>query len=107
MGVFPTTEGVVFLAPTMTEHLRHIHTQFHRRLEQTGLRADRYYRPDLWVPHCTITTDITVQQMAKAVELLIGTFRPIEAQCTALGVITYRPAVLQSQFALAGIHARD
>jgi hypothetical protein len=32
--------------------------------------------------------------------LLVQKFRPLQVQCTAIGVITYRPALPQAQFSL-------
>jgi 2'-5' RNA ligase len=100
IGVFPTTEGVVFLAPTLTDHLARLHHDFHQRLTQAALVADRYYQPDQWTPHCTIATDLATKQVATAIELLVQEFRPGQVECTAIGVITYRPAHPQAQFTL-------
>jgi len=102
LGVFPTTEGVVFLAPTLTQHRARLHHDFHQQLSQAALLAESYYQPDQWVPHCTITTDLAPSQIATAIELLVREFRPLQVQCTTIGVITYRPAVPQAQFALGG-----
>jgi 2'-5' RNA ligase len=102
VGVFPTAEGVVFLAPTLTHHLARLHHGFHQELAQAALVADRYYQPDRWVPHCTIATDLAPRQMATATQLLVQEFRPLQAQCTTIGVISFRPAVPQAQFALEG-----
>jgi 2'-5' RNA ligase len=102
LGVFPTAEGVVFLAPTLTQHLSRLHQSFHQQLAQVALVADRYYQPDQWVPHCTIATDLAPRQMATAIQLLVQEFRPLQVQCTAIGVITFRPALPQAQFALEG-----
>jgi 2'-5' RNA ligase len=73
LGVFPTAEGVVFLAPTLTQDLARLHQGFHQQLAQAGLMADRYYQPDQWVPHCTIATDVAPRQVATAIELLAFT----------------------------------
>jgi 2'-5' RNA ligase len=102
IGVFPTAEGVVFLAPTVTQQLARLHHSFHQQLAQVALMADRYYQPDHWVPHCTIATDFTPRQIAAAIELLLREFRPLQVQCTAIGVITYRPVLPQAEFALQG-----
>jgi 2'-5' RNA ligase len=102
LGVFPAVEGVVFLAPTLTQHLARLHHGFHQQLAEAGLVADGYYQPDQWVPHCTIATDLAPRQVATAIELLVQEFRPLQVQCTAIGVITFRPARPQAQFALGG-----
>jgi len=100
LGVFPTTEGVVFLAPTLTHHLTRLHQRFHQQLAHAALAADRYYQPDQWVPHCTIATDVAPNQVATAIHVLLQAFRPMHVRCIAIGVITYRPARQQALFGL-------
>ena len=100
LGVFPTTEGVVFLAPTLTRHLARLHQHFHQQLAHAALAADRYYQPDQWVPHCTIATVAEPHQVATAIRMLLQEFRPMQVWCTAVGVITYRPARQRAQFGL-------
>jgi hypothetical protein len=102
IGVFPTAEGVVFLAPTLTHQLARLHHGFHQQLAQRALMADRYYQVDQWVPHCTIATGLTPRQIATAIQVLAQEFRPLQVQCTAIGVITYRPACPQAEFTLQG-----
>jgi 2'-5' RNA ligase len=103
LGAFSTAEGVVFLAPTFTERLRHLHQAFHARLSRAGLVSSPYYEPDRWVPHCTVTTDIDPTQMSLAVQTLVEEFEPFEVQCLSLGVITFRPVTLHARFQLAGV----
>lgn len=101
VGAFPTKEGVAFLAPLFTEHLRRTHQTFHTALEHAGLVSHPYYLPDRWVPHCTMTTDLTADELGQAVQVLSQEFKPFSVQCTALGVISVRPLVRHGRFPLA------
>jgi 2'-5' RNA ligase len=101
IGVFPTDEGVVFLAPTLTDHLATLHRDFHQCLDQAACGADQYYQPDHWVPHCTIAMDVAPPQVATAVKVLLQKFRPIRVQCIEIGIITFRPAIPQASFRFA------
>lgn len=101
IGLFPTAEGIVFLAPTLIDQLVALHQEFHHCLVQAACRADPYYQPDHWVPHCTIATDLAPPHVATAVEVLLQEFQPIRIECTEIGIITFRPVVPQASFGLS------
>jgi len=60
---FPGNEGVLFLAPTVSRELVTLHEALHHRLQESGLRANPYYLPGRWVPHCTIASDLPSHPM--------------------------------------------
>ena len=101
VGVFPGTEGVVFLAPTLTERLATLHRAFHQRLEQVNRPAHPYYRPDQWVPHCTIASNLIPSQIASAVQVILKGYKPIQVECTQIGVITGFPILSHGCFDFA------
>jgi len=101
IGLFRAAEGVVFLAPTLTDQLITLHQDVHQRLDQAACRADAYYQPDRWVPHCTIATDLAPPHIATAIEVLLQEFHPIRIQCTEIGIITFRPVIPQARFGLS------
>jgi len=69
VGVFPGDEGVVFLAPVVTEKLLWIHERFYRLLEDKGLESIEYYHPGRWVPHCTVAIDVIPDKIGVATEI--------------------------------------
>jgi len=68
VGSFPGDEGVVFLALAPTERLLNLHHRFHAMLVEHGISTDPLYRPDRWVPHCTVAQAVPDERVGTAVE---------------------------------------
>ena len=69
IGVFPGTEGVVFLAPVVTGELLELHATVHRMAAVVAGTRREYYLPGRWVPHCTIAEGLAPGDMGATVEL--------------------------------------
>jgi len=69
VGTFPTAEGVVYIAPVVTQALLDLHARFHRRLDDLGVASGAYYRPGHWIPHCTTALELPPDQVAAAVDV--------------------------------------
>ncbi|MGD8473379.1 MAG: 2'-5' RNA ligase family protein [Anaerolineae bacterium] len=79
-GTFPTAEGVVFLAPAVTQELLEAHRRFHNSLRDRGVDCVDYYLPGKWVPHCTVATGVAPDRMGAALEVCVQSdaFGPVE-----------------------------
>ena len=79
-GTFPTAEGVVFLAPVVTQELLEVHQKFHQFLSDRGLACVEYYWPGKWVPHCTVAIDVAPDRVGAAIERCVQSeaFGPVE-----------------------------
>ena len=91
VGVFPSSEGVVFLAPVMTDRLWQAHHDFHRRLARVTARPSDLYRPDRWVAHSTLAINVPAAQMGLAVATCLAHFKPLAGVFTEVGLIEFRP----------------
>lgn len=91
VGTFPTSEGVVYLAPVVTAELLAVHERFHQRMERLGLRSHAYYRPGQWIPHCTVATDLAPADVGTTIAACCASnaFAPISL--TELELIEFRP----------------
>jgi 2'-5' RNA ligase len=70
IGIFPGTEGVLFLAPVHDRVLFDFHRQLHDDLSSTGAVPWEHYRPGAWVPHVTLALNITPAALAEAVSIV-------------------------------------
>lgn len=91
IGSFPGTEGVIFLAPVVSQDLLTLHQRFHRHLSLINQSSLAYYVPGQWVPHCTLAFGVPDENIAG----LMQGFRlePLfdEVQVTEIGLIKARP----------------
>ncbi len=91
IGQFDTEEGVVYLSPARSDLLTTTHRHFHRLLMKRKLGSLDYYRPDQWIPHCTIATGVPSERMhAVTTECSnlhsLGRVRVVRISC-----VQYRP----------------
>lgn len=79
-GTFPTAEGVVFLAPVVTQELLEVHGRLHRFLRDRGVVCAEYYQPGKWVPHCTVAIGVAPDKIGAATEICARSeaFGPVE-----------------------------
>jgi 2'-5' RNA ligase superfamily len=66
-GQFPG--GVLWLGPAPTADLLTLHRETVARLDAAGIPFWPLYRPDVWVPHCTLSMTARREAVAKAVPL--------------------------------------
>lgn len=91
VGTFPTAEGVVFVAPTVTHELLDAHWKFSERLNRLGLRSQAYYRPGSWFPHCTVATDVLETELSQVLEVSRQSTVFGAAELSAVGLVSFRP----------------
>jgi 2'-5' RNA ligase len=102
LGTFPTTEGVVFLAPVVTQELLEVHHGFHGLLQDLGIESAEYYRPGNWVPHCTVALDVAPDQLGAAMELCLRSEAFGPAELNEIGMIEFLPVDELCAFPLGG-----
>lgn len=98
VGAFPTSEGVVYLAPVVTRPLLAAHASLCRVLTDAGYTPEPYYRPQNWVPHCTVAANLTRAQVSEAVDLCLQADVFHTDQLTQLMVARFPP--LQAIYSL-------
>lgn len=103
VGVFPTGEGVVYLAPVVTAPLLALHAHFHERLSQLALASNAYYRPGHWMPHCTVGLALPPDKIGQAVTLCrqAALFRTVTL--TTVRLIEFRPVRPIFSYPLQGV----
>jgi 2'-5' RNA ligase len=89
VGMFPTSEGVLFLAPAPNINLMDAHMAFQSSLEPLHIQCIEYYRPRTWLPHCTLASGLDSQQIARAMELCHTAFEPVAGHLLEVGIACY------------------
>jgi 2'-5' RNA ligase len=102
IGVFPTTQGVVYLAPVVTSRLLHLHADFSAQAARVGHIAHAYYQPGGWIPHCTIAHDLAPEQVGEAVRLCLQSRVFGSGSLVEAGIIEYRPVYTLARYPLTG-----
>ena len=101
VGLFPSV--AVFLAPVVTAQLIDLHAGVHRRLGGMGGGALDHYRPGVWVPHCTLASDLAPEQFASALAIAGRAPLPLECRLVEVGIVEFRPVKQLVSRVLAGV----
>lgn len=101
IGLFPTNENVIFLAPVMTKELLNVHSRFSEIFCDVKPSMNEHYFPDNWVPHCTLA--LNVKDLSKAVEIVKNNFTSFEVNLEKLSLIEYFPIKEINSFDLTGV----
>jgi 2'-5' RNA ligase len=97
---FPGNEGVIFLAPAVTQPLLTTHARFHQLLAGEHLTSNGYYVPAQWTPHCTVAYGVAPNLIPPIVERARKAFQPIRGILCEIGLIFYLPVRPICSFAL-------
>jgi 2'-5' RNA ligase len=91
IGLFPTTEGVVYLAPVVTRALLQLHDALNAQAAALGIINHPYYQPGHWIPHCTVAQGVAPTQVGEAVHVCLQSNAFGPGQIEAIGLIEHRP----------------
>ncbi|XP_010928574.1 uncharacterized protein [Elaeis guineensis] len=83
--------GVLFLAPTPSSALLHVHSQLCDALKKEGVELPEEFRPDAWVPHCSVAQDVPRSRMAEAFCILRDLKLPVSGYAMDIGVVEFSP----------------
>lgn len=85
LGTFPTAENVLFLGAVTDTELLAVHVALHDTLAGRVRDPWAYHLPGAWIPHCTLTREITPNQLAEAFAAL-HPVEPIRARVAEVGI---------------------
>ncbi|MFC1745429.1 2'-5' RNA ligase family protein [Candidatus Riflebacteria bacterium] len=101
IGQFPTSEGVLFVAPVPTIQLLSIHSLFHHILKDNGVAVNEYYKPGNWIPHCTMDFEPDFNSLAKKQKYLMDAFKSLALKVLSVGIVYFRPLITKSRYELS------
>ena len=87
IGAFISPNKYLYLAPTVTKELLALHERLHKKFAFCNSDEFSYYRPDNWVPHCTIASAKTAIELAVAMGILAQVHESFTAQVTRMAWI--------------------
>lgn len=96
IGIFPTSEGVIFLGVTVTDQLLNIHRRFHKIFKKHAQEKREYYAVGRWTPHCTLAFGLSEEQIVEAVTICRQIALPILAKVKEIGVVKVSPTSCQT-----------
>lgn len=94
IGIFPkviNSLSVVYLSPVKNEELINVHNSFYKEFDDKISRFINNYIPQKWVPHCTVATKLTDEEVIKSTERLMMLDFPITARVSQIGFIKCYP----------------
>lgn len=87
IGIFSTSEGVVYLGATVTAQLLNVHTAFHEIFKKYAKEQREYYAVGQWVPHCTLAFGLSEDKIIKAVNVCRQIDLPVSTEVTGIGLV--------------------
>ena len=87
IGIFSTSEGVVYLGATVTAQLLNVHTAFHEIFKKYAKEQREYYTVGQWVPHCTLAFGLSEHQIAEAVTVCRQMDLPVSTEVKEIGMV--------------------
>lgn len=91
IGIFSTSEGVVYLGATVTAQLLNVHTAFHEIFKKHAKEQREYYTVGQWVPHCTLAFGLSEDQITEAVTLCRQIELPVSTEVKGIGLVEVSP----------------
>jgi len=91
-GVFPGDKShVIFLAPVVTREMIEIHEMFHKQFKHYEEMSWDMYKPEKWVPHCTLGFDVNNKMLHQSVDIIKKIPFPFKCFVEKMGILKFKP----------------
>lgn len=93
IGVFPGEERVTFLNPKPSSKLLNIQGKLYYEIRKNKIKKYYWghYKPGVWVPHCTMIVNETIEKNLIGMEILSRKFEPFEATVSSVALVEFYP----------------
>lgn len=91
IGLIPGNSQTVFLAPTVNSKIIEVQKALYQQLQLVGLKPRKCYEPSNWLPHCTISKELSSSEALKTIEICQNNSLTGKAGVIELGFIEFRP----------------
>lgn len=90
IATFGPQSGTVFLGPVFTPSLIIVHDQLYRIFKEMKDFSEGNYRPDSWVPHCSLTLGLPPEDISEAINTCMDIINlPIKGWIKEIGLLTF------------------
>ncbi len=90
-GLIPGPTHTVFLAPIVNAALIDVQKALYQQLQSFGFQPRTCYEPGHWLPHCTVSKELSPSDALKTVGICQDNFLTGSARAIELGFIEFRP----------------
>ncbi|KAI4352698.1 hypothetical protein L6164_006922 [Bauhinia variegata] len=91
IGSLPNDNNVLFLAPTPSISLLQFQSQLCDAMKKEGIEIGEEYRPDNWIPYCSVAQDVPKARMAEAFCVLRDLKLPVAGYAVDIGLVEFSP----------------
>ena len=91
VSIIPGDQNSVFLTPAIKPELIDIQSTLFNLLKENGYSIQKHYGPHNWLPHCSISKELSLNEALKTLEVCLYCGIKGEALVTEIGFIEFRP----------------
>jgi hypothetical protein len=91
LGIFPTGNACLFVAPTVTQRLLDVHAYIHQLLEDAGTASLTNFVPGSWIPYCSLAPAIDARFIPQAIAIGMAIPLPLYCRVEEIGVVECWP----------------
>ncbi|OZM56838.1 hypothetical protein CIB95_08685 [Lottiidibacillus patelloidae] len=77
----------LFFAPTVTNELMQMHTNYHQQFSTFNDNPNSIYLPGNWIPHCTIANRLSEEKLSEAYSYCSKNINPIQGEICEIALI--------------------
>lgn len=93
IGTFASSQGVLYLSPIMTDVLADLHKGFYKFFEGDLEGINSYYKPNNWVPHCSLSINNSLEIFMLIMKSAIEAFEPLDIKISEISIIESKPVI--------------
>ncbi|GFP98904.1 upf0477 protein gwch70_0799 [Phtheirospermum japonicum] len=91
IGTFSSDNNVLFLGPTPSLTLLQFQSQLCDAMKKEGIEIGDEYRPDKWIPYCSVAEDVPKARLVDAFNVLRDLKVPINGYAMEISLVEYPP----------------
>jgi len=91
VGLLGSKSKGIIAAPIVSRQLLDFHKNFHDYFKEEGVQSWDSYKPDFWVPHCTLAFNIDEKKIDDAFSICKKLILPLTIRSSSIGIMKFEP----------------